>query len=80
MATARKVTDNKRVLVRNVDSMVLYGSNENIRKAVELCITVAGGHRVLNFGHVVEKDSSETAVAAFVNAAKQVKLSSFFFF
>jgi hypothetical protein len=35
---------------------------------------VAQGNHVLNLGHGVEKDTPESAVAAFVNAAKEINL------
>ena len=54
--------------------MVLYGSEDNIKKAVQLCISEAKGDHVLNLGHGVEKDTPESAVAAFVNAAKEIKI------
>jgi uroporphyrinogen-III decarboxylase len=52
--------------------MVLYGSEKNIKAAVEHCIHQANGKHVLNLGHGVEKDTPESAVAAFVNAAREV--------
>jgi uroporphyrinogen decarboxylase len=62
------------LMAGNVDPMVLYGSEANIKKAVTTAIREAKGHHVLNLGHGVEKDTSEAAVAAFVNAAREVKL------
>jgi uroporphyrinogen decarboxylase len=75
MATARRIAGNSgKVLAGNVDPMVLYSSEAVIRKAVETCIREANGMHVLNLGHGVEKDTPESAVAAFVNAAKSVKI------
>jgi uroporphyrinogen decarboxylase len=74
MASARKIAGPDRVLAGNVDPLVLYGSEENIRKAVKKCIQDAGSKKhVLNLGHGVEKDIAESSVAAFVNAAKEFK-------
>jgi uroporphyrinogen decarboxylase len=75
METARRTVGPDRVLQGNVDPIVLYGSEEKIRAAVETCIRQAGGRHVLNLGHGVEKDIPEEAVAAFVNAAKNVKIN-----
>ena len=58
------------MLVGNVDTMVLYGSEANIRAAAAHCIAQAGRKHVLNLGHGVEKDTPEAAVAAFVDVAK----------
>ncbi|KAJ1433326.1 Uroporphyrinogen decarboxylase [Ochromonadaceae sp. CCMP2298] len=71
MAQARKVAPHT-VLAGNVDPITLYGSEANIRKAVASCIQQAGGKHVLNLGHGVEKDTSESAVQAFVTAAREV--------
>lgn len=74
MKTARSVAGSKKVLAGNVDPMVLYGTEKNIKAAVADCISQAQGHHILNLGHGVEKDTSETAVQIFVNAAKEIKL------
>ena len=63
-----------KVLAGNVDPMVLYGSDENIRKAVADCIHEANGQHVLNLGHGVEKDIPEENVATFVAACKEIKI------
>lgn len=74
MARAREVAGPKMVLAGNVDPMVLYGSENNIRASVAHCIDQAKGKHVLNLGHGVEKDTPESSVAAFVDAAKKIKL------
>ena len=74
MAHARNVAGKNMVLAGNVDPMVLYGSEANIKKAVHKCIKDAKGKHVLNLGHGVEKDTQESSVAAFVAAAKDVKV------
>eukprot|EP01038_Epipyxis_sp_PR26KG_P009966 gene9966-13404_t len=74
MEQARKVAGPNKVLAGNVDPMVLYGSEANIRNAVKKCIQQANGKHVLNLGHGVEKDTSEDAVYAFVDAARQISL------
>ena len=72
---ARKVVGPGRVLQGNIDPMVLYGSEQLIEKSVHQAVAQAGGPLILNLGHGVEKDTPEHAVAAFVNAAKSVRLS-----
>jgi len=74
METARRIAGKDRVLAGNVDPMVLYGSEANIKKAVQKCILESKGKHVLNLGHGVEKDTLESSVAAFVNAARDVKI------
>lgn len=74
MKTARSIVGPKTVLAGNVDPMVLYGSENNIKAAVANCISQANGYHILNLGHGVEKDTSEYAVQTFVNAAKEIKL------
>jgi uroporphyrinogen decarboxylase len=71
MQTARQVAGPHRVLAGNVDPMVLYGTDQNIRLAVQRCMQQAGSHHVLNLGHGVEKDTSEHAVEVFVQTCKQ---------
>lgn len=73
MAHARRVVGESRILQGNVDPIVLYGSEERIFSAVEEVLREAGGRHVLNLGHGVEKDTPESAVAAFVNAAKSIR-------
>lgn len=68
MKHARKTAPNT-VLAGNVDPMVLYGSDENIRKAARHAIE--GGCDVLNLGHGVEKDTREEAVGIFVDEARR---------
>ena len=74
MAHARTVAGKNMVLAGNVDPMILYGSEQNIKKAVTKCIKDAKGKHVLNLGHGVEKDTLESSVAAFVNAARDIKV------
>ena len=72
MSSARRIAGPSRVLAGNVDPMVLYGSEANIRAAVRNCISQAGGIKhVLNLGHGVEKDMDEAKVAAFVDEARK---------
>ena len=67
MNHARKIAPNS-VLAGNVDPVVLYGSDENIRKAARHAID--NGCDVLNLGHGVEKDTREEAVGIFVDEAR----------
>lgn len=74
MQQARAVAGPDAVIMGNVDPMVLYGSEANIRTAVSDCIEQAGrgGKHVLNLGHGVEKDTPEHAVQVFVDAAREL--------
>lgn len=74
MSKARQVVGNNKVLTGNIDPILLYTKKENIEAAVQNCIVQAGGKHVLNLGHGVEKDTSEDAVATFVNTCKSIKL------
>jgi uroporphyrinogen-III decarboxylase len=74
IAQAREIAGPKVVLVGNVDTMVLYGSEANICAAAAHCIAQAGRKHVLILGDRVDKDTPEAAVAPFVDAAKQIKL------
>ena len=74
IAQAREIAGPKVVLVGNVDTMVLYGSEANICAAAAHFIAQAGRKHVLILGDRVDKDTPEAAVAPFVDAAKQIKL------
>lgn len=76
MKRAREVAGPNKVLCGNIDPILLYSKEPVIRAAVEQCITEAHGKHVLNLGHGVEKDTSEEAVAQFVNAAKSVRFKN----
>jgi uroporphyrinogen decarboxylase len=69
MASARHIAGSQLVLAGNIDPAVLYCSDEVIRNAVVQCIEEAQGRHVLNLGHGVEKDMSETAVEILVSTA-----------
>lgn len=72
MGSARKLAGPDRVLAGNVDPMVLYGSEANIRGAVQECIRQGGSSKhVLNLGHGVEKDTDEEKVRIFVDEARR---------
>ena len=74
MATARAVAGPERVLAGNMDPMILMGPEANIARAVQRIVAEANGKLVLNLGHGVEKDTPESSVAAFVNAARNIKI------
>ena len=76
MAHARAVAGPKSVLCGNIDPVVLYSDLKSgvIEREVAKCITEAKGYHVLNLGHGVEKDTSEEAVARFVETARAIKL------
>jgi uroporphyrinogen decarboxylase len=71
MQSARRVAGPNKVLAGNVDPMVLYGSEGDIRAAVKECIRQGGSRHVLNLGHGVEKDTDEEKVAIFVDEARK---------
>lgn len=58
----------------NVDPLVLLGPKGGIEDAVQSCIRDAGRHgHILNLGHGVLQQTPESAVAAFVDAAKAAR-------
>jgi uroporphyrinogen decarboxylase len=60
------------VLQGNVDPMVLFGTEETIRRAVEHCVTAGGDkHHILNVGHGVVQGTPEDNVNLFVQLARQ---------
>jgi uroporphyrinogen decarboxylase len=62
----------------NVDPLVLLGPEAGIREAVRHCIGGSGGHsHILNLGHGVLQQTPESAVAAFVDAAKEARYATF---
>jgi len=71
MASARRIAGPNRVLAGNVDPMVLYGSEANVRASVQECIRQGGNKHVLNLGHGVEKDTDEAKVGIFVDEARR---------
>ncbi len=77
MQQAREVVGNKRVLQGNIDPMVLYGSESNIRRAVRECIDQGKtGGLVVNLGHGIEKDTPVQAVEIMVDEVKQYKIDT----
>jgi len=72
MAGARKILGADRRVQGNVDPTILFGSEAQIRAAVEENIRDAGGpgKHLLNLGHGVLQGTPEEAVATFVDAAK----------
>ena len=61
-----------RVLQGNVDPMVLFGTEEAIRRDVEACTQAAGPRRhILNVGHGVVQGTPEENVALFVKLARE---------
>ncbi|KAL3696733.1 hypothetical protein R1sor_010809 [Riccia sorocarpa] len=72
MQEARKTFGTNRVLQGNVDPMVLFGSEEVIRREVERCITEAGrSQHILNVGHGVVQGTPEEAVRLFCQLARE---------
>lgn len=77
MSEARAILGESVVLQGNVDPSILtFGSEEQIRKAVRDTVRQAGGEKlILNLGHGVIKETPESSVAAFVDEVKQLSLS-----
>ncbi|CAM9161241.1 unnamed protein product [Discosporangium mesarthrocarpum] len=71
MSTARNRLGKGVPVSGNVDPLVLLGPRQGIVDTVQSCIKAAGGHgHILNLGHGVLQQTPESAVAAFVDAAK----------
>lgn len=63
----------------NVDPLVLLGPKAGIEEAVLSCVRDAGRHgHILNLGHGVLQQTPESAVAAFVDAAKAARYDTIF--
>jgi uroporphyrinogen decarboxylase len=61
-----------KVLQGNVDPMVLFGTEEKIRGAVEECMAAGGDeHHILNVGHGVVQGTPEENVKLFVQLARE---------
>jgi uroporphyrinogen decarboxylase len=72
MANARAALGAQRTLQGNVDPMVLFGNEANIREAVTRCIVESGGTRhILNVGHGVIEGTPEENVGIFCDLARQ---------
>ncbi|GMH36342.1 hypothetical protein BSKO_04210 [Bryopsis sp. KO-2023] len=71
MGVARKTLGN-RIVQGNVDPLVLFGKEEDIRGAVTKCIQQAGptGH-ILNLGHGVVQGTPEESVGLFCDLARE---------
>jgi uroporphyrinogen decarboxylase len=68
MADARAMFPD-RVLQGNVDPMVLFGTEQAIRDAVQQCCAAAGSRHILNVGHGVVQQTPEENVKLFVELA-----------
>ncbi|KAI7840333.1 hypothetical protein COHA_006115 [Chlorella ohadii] len=72
MAGARQTIGSNRTLQGNVDPMVLFGGEDEIRKAVTRCLVEAGPrHHILNVGHGVIEGTPEESVGLFCDLARQ---------
>ncbi|KAI3435503.1 hypothetical protein D9Q98_001569 [Chlorella vulgaris] len=72
MAAARQAMGANRTLQGNVDPMVLFGTEDEIRKAVTRCLVEAGpAHHILNVGHGVIEGTPEESVGLFCDLARQ---------
>merc|ERR1712157_470901 len=76
ISQAREVLGN-RTIQGNVDPMVLFGTEEEIRKAVEHCLEEGGGQgrHILNVGNGVIQGTPEEAVKTFCSIAHQTTAS-----
>jgi uroporphyrinogen decarboxylase len=74
MQSARRIVGKNKVLAGNIDpSLLLHGTQEDIRSVVHGCIVQAGKRKhVLNVGHGVEIGTSADAVQCLVDAAKEI--------
>lgn len=71
MAAARQALGGGRIVQGNVDPTLLFGSSKQIRDGVQQCVIKAGGRgHIVNLGHGVLQNTPESAVQAFVDAAK----------
>jgi len=76
MAQARQILGPDIPISGNIDPSILFGSKEQIEKAVRDCIDKAGGpgnKHLLNLGHGVMQGTPEEAVGWFVDAVKRYK-------
>ncbi|XP_024392398.1 uncharacterized protein [Physcomitrium patens] len=72
MREARSLLGPKTVLQGNVDPMVLFGSEDVIRRAAEQNIRDAGGnYHILNVGHGVVQGTPEESVKLFCQVARE---------
>jgi uroporphyrinogen decarboxylase len=72
MGAARAAYGTNRTLQGNVDPMVLFGGEKEIRKAVTDCLKAAGPRRhILNVGHGVIEGTPEESVGLFCELARQ---------
>jgi uroporphyrinogen decarboxylase len=75
MARGREILGADRLVQGNVDPTILFGDDALITEAVHANIRDAGGpgKHLLNLGHGVLQGTPESAVLAFVEAAKSAK-------
>jgi uroporphyrinogen decarboxylase len=72
MAAARGEFGGDRVLQGNVDPMILFGNEGEIRDAVERCLVEGGPRRhILNVGHGVIEGTPEENVGLFCDLARK---------
>jgi uroporphyrinogen decarboxylase len=75
LAVARERLGASMPVSGNVDPLLLLGPEAGIKAAVQDCVRAAGGsNHILNLGHGVLQQTPESAVAAFVNAAKEARV------
>ncbi|KAG8464003.1 hypothetical protein KFE25_000171 [Diacronema lutheri] len=71
MRTARRTLGASVKVAGNIDPLILFAPEPQIRAAVRQCIDDAGGRgHVLNLGHGILQGTPEVNVAAFVDEAK----------
>jgi len=71
MAEARAIFGPDQTLQGNVDPMVLFGTEDAIRKAVKEVVDAAGPRHILGVGHGVVQGTPEENVGLFCEFARQ---------
>ena len=72
MGEARRVFGAGKTLQGNVDPLLLFAPEANIRAAVAKCVAEAGpGRHILNVGHGVIQGTPEASVGLFCDLARE---------
>ena len=70
--SARSEVGPSKVIQGNVDPMILFGTEANIKETVRQCIADAGGRKhILNVGHGVAQGTPEDNVKLFCQIAHE---------
>ena len=71
MKDAREILGSGRTLQGNVDPMTLFGTDEEIKSAVEKCIEEGGSRHILNVGNGVIQGTPPSSVDTFIQTCKK---------